>query len=244
MIFAGLVLLFAVFMPFITGTPGKVLSKDLYLAPGVKGHILGTDQFGRDVLQMGCLGLRNTVLLALTNTAIACVLGIGFGVLAGILPKGVCEIFKGLRYVLGFGAPFALFLLFLIGMGNGGTAVFDVIGLFTGGGIAERIGYGIKARKAAAPVKTALILPALEQLVHTFCVAVIGTSLIGFLGLMTNTGNFPTLGGLISSGRAGYGRYAFVGLTPAVLLIVLLLAFYLLHVGLSAMEKHLKAEAK
>ena len=243
-IFAGLVLLFAVIMPFIAGSPAKISAKDIYLAPGVKGHILGTDQFGRDVFAVSFHGLRNTVLLALTNTAIACVLGIGFGVLAGILPNGVCEIFKGLRYVLGFGAPLALFLLFLIAKGNGGTAVFYVIGLFTWGGIAERIGYGIKARKAAAPVKTALILPALEQLVHTFCAAVIGTSLIGFLGLMTSTVNFQTLGMLISSGRQSIGKYAYAGLTPSVLLIVLLLAFCLLHAGLSALERHLKAEAK
>ena len=241
-IFAGTVLLFAAVAPFITGDPAKMSAQSINLLPGVKGHLFGTDQFGRDVFTVSVHGLRNTVLLALTNTALATALGIGFGVLAGFLPKGASEIFKGLRYVLGFGAPLALFLILLIGKESYGTAPFFVIGLFTWGGIAERIGYGIKARKAAGPGKTALILPALEQLVHTFCAAIVGTSLIGFLGLMTSNPRFLTLGMLISSGRQVVGRSAYAGLTPAVMLIILLLAFYLMHAGLCAMERHLKAE--
>ena len=243
LILAAAVLVLSIIGPFFTRfDPDKLDAAARLLRPGINGHLLGTDDFGRDLLTISLYGLRNTVIAALLNTLAACVLGVGFGVLAGVIRGGAREIFKGIRYVFGFGAPFGLILLVLAGKGAFSYAYFFVIGLFAWGGIAERIGYGIKARRAVKPEKTTLFLPALEQVVHVFCASVIGVTVLAFLGFGPASGKADTitLGALISRGRAAMGQAPLAVLWPAILLIVLLLACYLLHAGLCAKERYLK----
>ena len=232
---AGSVLLAAFFLPlFTSGDPAKMNVAEKLLPPGTAGHILGTDMYGRDLLSVIAHSLRTTVLLSLSNTIVACVLGIGFGVLTGFLKGFFSEIFKCVRYVFGFGVPFAMILGLSLGGLLYGLAPYVVIGLFSWGGIAERIGTGIKAKKAAAPVKTALVLPVLEQIVHVFTAAVFGLTGMSFLGLLRENTAFQTIGRDISAGAAAVSARGYAVLIPAAALIILLLSFFLLHAGLSA----------
>lgn len=54
-----------------------------YGHPGKDGHLLGTDQGGRDVLKYLVLGTRNSLDIGLAVTLIAEVIGIVFGLVAG-----------------------------------------------------------------------------------------------------------------------------------------------------------------
>ena len=240
---AATVILAAFILPFIAPDPSKISAKAVLLPPGTDGHLLGTDQLGRDIFSMCTYGIRNTVIMALTNTMVAAVLGIAFGVLSGFLRGFPSELFKCIRYVFGFGTAFALILLFFLGKGGmRSAAVFCVFGLFGWGGIAERLNYGIKAHKNAAPQKTALILPVLGQVVHTFAAAIFAVSCISFMGLTILNPAFPLIGSSISSGWVSIGMRSFAGLWPAAFLIVLLLAVFLLHAGLAAKERYLETE--
>lgn len=54
-----------------------------YGHPGKGGHLLGTDQGGRDVLKYLVLGARNSLDIGLAVTLIVEVIGIVFGLVAG-----------------------------------------------------------------------------------------------------------------------------------------------------------------
>ena len=181
-------------------------------------------------------------MLALTNTLAALIPGIGFGVLSGVIRGGAREIFKGIRYVFGFGTSFALILLLLM-FGTFGTgALFFVPGLFSWGGIADRIGYGIRAKREYRPVKTALVLPVFEQVVHVFTAMVFAVTSISFLGLTAGKNTFQNLGHIIAFSRSTASFNILQILLPAVVLILLLVAVFFLHAGLCAKERYLKQE--
>lgn len=64
----------------------EVLTVDIFSrfkAPGIDGHILGTDEGGRDVLGQLILGTRNSLIIAWSVTLITAVIGITLGLVAG-----------------------------------------------------------------------------------------------------------------------------------------------------------------
>ena len=56
---------------------------DAFLAPGVQGHLLGTDDLGRDELVRLLLGARITLTLGLAAIAIGLVVGVPLGAVSG-----------------------------------------------------------------------------------------------------------------------------------------------------------------
>ncbi len=82
----GAILLSALFAPVLAPYDPATGSIRLRLAPiGAPGHLLGTDEQGRDMLSRLLHGGRMTLLSALTPIAVACVLGGALGILAGYL---------------------------------------------------------------------------------------------------------------------------------------------------------------
>ncbi|MBV8913309.1 MAG: peptide ABC transporter permease, partial [Acetobacteraceae bacterium] len=61
------------------------------LGPG-PGHLLGQDEYGRDVLSRLLWGARVSLFVALSASALACVAGTALGVLGGYL-RGLAELF-------------------------------------------------------------------------------------------------------------------------------------------------------
>ncbi|MGQ7409130.1 ABC transporter permease [Streptococcus suis] len=54
-----------------------------YLAPGVDGHILGTDEGGKDILGQLIIGARNSIVIGFAITIITSILGVSLGVISG-----------------------------------------------------------------------------------------------------------------------------------------------------------------
>lgn len=79
------IILISVLSPyFIDVSAGmKVSIFDRFLKPGVDGHILGTDEGGRDVFTMLIAGTQNTLFIGWSVTVITAVVGIALGVISG-----------------------------------------------------------------------------------------------------------------------------------------------------------------
>lgn len=65
--------------------PGDLVNSAQQLLPPGPGHLLGTDEFGRDILTRVMLGARLTILVSLSSVAIAVIAGTAIGVAAGYL---------------------------------------------------------------------------------------------------------------------------------------------------------------
>lgn len=79
-----LVVVLAVLAPFIT--PHDPIAQDLksvLLPPGTDGHLLGTDQLGRDVLSRLMIGTTTSMLAVVLALAVALVIGLPIGFASG-----------------------------------------------------------------------------------------------------------------------------------------------------------------
>lgn len=107
----------AVLAPLIA--PMDPLTLDLRArlsGPGTAHHLLGADEFGRDMASRLLYGARTSVLVALVTTGLALVLGLTFGIVAGFFGGLVDRLvmifndallaFPGLMLALGFMAVF------------------------------------------------------------------------------------------------------------------------------------------
>jgi microcin C transport system permease protein len=90
-------------VPFSYDTIDWTVTKPAPLAPGEDGHLLGTDNLGRDLFAMLLYGFRISVLFGLALTAISAVIGISVGALEGyfggyvdLVGQRIQEIWAGL----------------------------------------------------------------------------------------------------------------------------------------------------
>lgn len=83
----GFLVLAAVLAPWISPQDpyelGALRLEDSALAPGEKGYWLGTDVQGRDVLSAVLYGLRVSLVVGVTATLLAALVGVGLGLAAG-----------------------------------------------------------------------------------------------------------------------------------------------------------------
>lgn len=95
-----------------------------FLKPGVDGHLLGTDNVGRDLLSRILYGARVSLLVAFGGTVVAGIIGIILGLIAGyfggIVDSVIMRIMDGML-------AFPYILLAIILMTVLGSGIFNVI---------------------------------------------------------------------------------------------------------------------
>lgn len=115
----------AVFAPFIAShEPNAIDPFNTYLAPGVDGHLFGTDEAGRDLFARVLYGARVSLLVAFGGIFVAGLIGTFLGLIAGYF-GGVVDtvIMRFMDGMLAF--PFVLLAVLLVTVL--GSGVFNVI---------------------------------------------------------------------------------------------------------------------
>ncbi|WP_197686240.1 ABC transporter permease [Actinoplanes derwentensis] len=84
-IVVGFFVLAAIVGPLLVSGDPTRNTNDTLLPMGAAGHLLGTDDLGRDELARLLYGARPLLMVAFLSTALAAVLGIGAGLMAGYL---------------------------------------------------------------------------------------------------------------------------------------------------------------
>ncbi len=109
--------------------------------PGTSGHLLGTDQLGRDILSRLIYGSRVSLIVGFAAVAISALIGIAIGVASGFYRGRVDALFSWVANVqLSF--PFILLAIALVGvLGPGLRNVIIVLGV-TGWVVYARIARG------------------------------------------------------------------------------------------------------
>jgi peptide/nickel transport system permease protein len=85
----GAVLLIAILAPLVATEPPDEQNLMARLRPpawfsnGDSGHLLGTDQLGRDLFSRIVFGARTSLVVGFAATALACVIGVTVGLIAG-----------------------------------------------------------------------------------------------------------------------------------------------------------------
>jgi peptide/nickel transport system permease protein len=131
---AGLIIvtvmcLLAIFAPLISSDPNALSISNAYLRPGQNGHLLGTDEFGRDLFSRIAYGARISIVVAVGGTIVGAMIGILLGLISGykggIIDAVIMRIMDGMMAF-----PFVLLSIFLMTiLGEGVQNVILAIGI-------------------------------------------------------------------------------------------------------------------
>jgi len=127
---SALLVLAALFAPWIAPYPGDAsgdINMKVKLQPPSTEHLMGTDQFGRDVFSRVLFGARKSLTIGIGIVAIAFTIGLPLGLIAGYYGGRIDEIL--MRICDGFLSFPVLLLPIVIGGVFGGSMKINMIGL-------------------------------------------------------------------------------------------------------------------
>ncbi len=209
--------------------------------PGTSGHLLGTDDLGRDVLSRIMLGMRASLVVAVLAVATALFIGVPLGLAAGYFRAVDAVISRFTDLLLAF--PFlilAVGLAAIRGASLGNAAV--AIGIAQIPGIVRVVRSDtLRLRSldfvAAAVVDGASdlwvlgrhILPnatsvVLVQATVAIPAAILGEAVLSFLGLGIQP-PAPSLGTMLASAQQFAARAPWAAVLPGIAIMLLALAF-------------------
>lgn len=228
------------------------LSNDLYnklLPPGSNGHLLGTDQLGRDIFSRILVGARMSLIIsffvcmlsALMGTILGLVSGYKGGMIDAVIMR-FCDIVLSLPLivvtialvaVLGNSVPNLIIILSLLGwvefckLTRNNVMVIKNMEFVSAIKVMGGDSFRILRREIFPNVTTTLLI----QTSLKFGNVILTEASLSFLGqgIMQPT---PSWGNMIADGRNYLAAYPWVCLAPGIALMITILAFNFLGDGL------------
>lgn len=248
-ILVALVVLAAVFAPWIAPYSPFLQQFDQVLEAPSRTHLFGTDELGRDVFSRAAYGARVTLFVGIAATAVSLLLGVPLGLIAGYR-GGVFDTVIGRIFdtLIAFPAVLlALLIVAMLGPATGTTAF--VIGivyaptfgrLVRGNVLAIREQEFVEAARALgasdARIVTRAILPNLVFPLVIQSSLTIGYSMqveaaLSFLGLGVQPPH-ASWGSMLSDGRVLFSVAPWLAIWPGLCIFLAILGFNLLGDGL------------
>lgn len=243
---AALCLISIFWMP---ADPEKMNTANRFALPGAV-HLLGTDQFGRDVLSRIMAASRWALLSGLCSVAVGAVLGMAVGALAAMAGSIVQSV--AMRFIdalMSFpGILLAMMLVVVVGKGVWGAVL--AIGIFMVPTFSRLVYSMVLENKQRLYVKAARsygcsrrrlvffhifpdMLPRLiTQFSSSIGSAVLLESSLSFLGLGIQPPT-PSWGMMLNEARQFVLNYPYIAVAPGLALLVTVLGFNLLGDGLN-----------
>jgi peptide/nickel transport system permease protein len=213
-------------------------------APGLGpswGHLLGTDELGRDMLSRVIFGARISLIVGVTSTVLGLSIGGTLGLIAGYVGGIVDTLISGVVNVL---LAFPSLILALAIVTFAGPSLFHVtiaIGVLSIAPLARvvranTIGYarrefvqaaqvlGVRQRRIIFREIVPNVLPtALSVALVTVPAAILAEGALSFLGLSIQPPT-PSWGNMISEGRDVLAKYPLIALWPCLCMLLTVLA--------------------
>ena len=236
--------------------PTKVTMRERLQTPSAR-HLLGTDQFGRDILSRIVHGTRISLTIGLISVGIGLGLGTTLGLLAGFFRRLDYPIVAAMDVLLSF--PQILLAIAIvaalgpgifnamIAVGIGTVPAFTRLTRATTLSIRERdyveaaraLGAG-NARLLVRHVLANSLAPLIVFATLALAGAVLSAAILSFLGLGAQP-PMPEWGAMVAEGRAFIAQYPHIATFPSLAIFVVVLCFNLLGDGLrDALDPHLK----
>ena len=217
-------------------------------------HVLGTDLLGRDVLSRLIYGARTVLTVAPLSVAVAMLVGITIGMLAGYYGGWIDLLISRISDIL---LAFPVVVLYVILIANIGPSILNIVIATTIasapgiGRITRSLVLGLKQQEYIAAAKlrgeSALYIMLVEllpncrgMLIVDACLrigyTIITIGILGFLGLGLPPPN-PDWGGMVKESTTVLNVWPLMSLFPAFAIVSLVLGFNLLADGLRELRK-------
>ncbi len=248
-IFIAMILIFAIFAPFIANHDPSAIDVGSVLAPPSKAHIFGTDTLGRDIFSRIVYGSRISLSIGFIAVGIAVLIGIFLGSIAGYYGG---KIDSAIMRFVDIMLCFPTFFLILAVIAILEPSIFNimaVIGLTSWMGVARLIRAEILTLKerdfiAASKVMGApdawvilkhlipnAIGPVLVSATLGIGGAILVESALSFLGIGVQPPT-PSWGNILMDGKSTLGVAWWLVIFPGVFISLTVLAYNLLGEGL------------
>jgi ABC-type dipeptide/oligopeptide/nickel transport system permease subunit len=237
-----------VYMPY---PPNEMNIPDKFLKPDFESdHILGTDNFGRDILSRIMYGSRNVLLVGIGSVTLGTVAGVFLGALAAMVKSPantiIMRIMDGLMAFPGI--LLAMMLVTVVERGIQGSIIAISIFMVP---VFSRLVYSmildteallyIKAAKSYGSSKIQIFfkhyIPAMLPRLITQYSSAIGSAVmietsLSFLGLGIQP-PFASWGLMLSEARQFFLIYPYLAVSPGIAIIITVLGFNLIGDGLN-----------
>ena len=108
-----LLIVLAIFAPWIAPYSYSYQNLDIGASPPSAEHLLGTDVLGRDLLSRLLYGARISLLVGFVATGVALVIGVSWGIIAGYFGGRIDSVMMRIVDAL-YGLPFIIFIILLM----------------------------------------------------------------------------------------------------------------------------------
>jgi peptide/nickel transport system permease protein len=230
--------------PYITPFDADALNVTARLQGPNRTHLLGTDHFGRDILSRAISGTRITLLLGVSISAFALVVGLPIGMLAGFFDRLGLVVMRIVDAIMAFPAIIlALALLAILGK-PGILNVILAVGLVWAPRMV-RVVYSatltlresvfVEAARALGVGTTRILLrhiainlisPVIVQTTFTFAFSIMEVAALNFLGVGIPP-YVASWGGMMNEGKTYVIRAPWIILFPGLFLATAVLSFNL-----------------
>lgn len=256
----GLFIVMAVFAPLVTPYDPNFADFASFLQGPSKAHLLGTDNYGRDVLSRIIYGTRVSLIIGVLAVMIACVVGTFFGMVAGyfggIIDDVINRITEAIRAIPQIILAMALTAVFGSGIRNlaiilGISSMAGYVRMMRGQVLTIKQSDYIMAGKLQGnknfrlmfrhilPNSISPIIVMMTQQVGQTILAEAGLSFLG-LGISAPTASW---GSMVSEGRLFLLQNPVFALTPGVCVAVLVICLNMLGDGVrDALDPRLRGE--
>lgn len=241
--------LVAIFAPLLTPyDPYKIYPRFAYHGPSVE-YWLGNDDFGRDVLSRLILGARISLGVSLASVAIALVIGVALGLIAGYYSGWIDALIMRLMDVILAFPTVVLAIAVIAFLGNSLINVIWVIALLNvprfarltyTSSLSVKQNQYVEAARAigvsdyrllTTAVLPNIMAPIFVQIALSLGAAILVESGLSFLGLGVPPPE-PSWGTMVSTARKIMGRQPNMVIWPSLALALSVLAFNILGNGL------------
>jgi peptide/nickel transport system permease protein len=246
----GLIVLAALVSFVWTPFPTSLTDTDnLATLPGVGGHLLGTDLYGRDILSWLMAGSRTTLYVGVVAVGIAAGVGTPLGILAGMLRTRWGEFVMRVTDIWLAFPGLLMALIFATVFGPSITSAMTAIGIASVPSFIRVVRSGtirvmttdyVLSARASGMRGPAIafkhVLPNVIGLVIVQCsvsyaVAILAEAALSYLGLGAGP-TTPSWGRMLYDGQAVISIHPMLVVWPGVAIAVAVLAFNLLGDGL------------
>lgn len=245
-----IVLLAAIFAPWVAPFDPNYQYEGLRrAAPGVEGHLLGTDELGRDILSRLIYGGRLSLLVSVTPTVIAAVIALVLGLLAGYFGGKPEQIIMRTLDVL-FAFPVVLLAILIAGVLGAGPrnqiiAITFILVPYMARVVAGQVNtlkrqdFIEAARATGANGREIILNELLPNVIGPLIVY--ATVLVGFMILVAAGLSFFGLGAsppasdwgyMVNSGKGSISTAPNVVIMPSIMIVIVALAFTFIGDGL------------
>jgi ABC-type dipeptide/oligopeptide/nickel transport system permease subunit len=239
----------AVFAPLLTPYTYDEMDLANRLAPPSSGHLLGTDEGGRDVFTRLLYGARVSLLIGIVPTLLSMAIGAALGIVAGFAGGKTDTVIMRIADVMLAFPSILLAMVLMYMLGDGLINVFLTLSIVNWASVARVVRAETLRLKELEYVEAARVIgvsrnrillrhilpnciaPVLVQFTLSIAVTILTISGLSFLGLGVSPPT-PEWGSLLSSSRSYMREHTYLTIFPGLAIMVTILSLNLLGDGL------------